>query len=257
MSQQPQKETSEELLTRLIHRVAQSAGAFRSTTQALLNGADKDPLLRRELLQDMEFELGELQRLLENVTQFKALERGTFALNRREVSAAGWLRQLLSRWQRTSPDKSLAWHIDIPGNLPRLDVDVDKFEQALSNLLGNAVRHSPAGAGISFQARSSGGYLRARISSTRPRLVAGEYDRLSELFYTGEVQGRFPDGVGLGLYMARQLIERHGGMLEVMRPTPEDDAIGFDVSIPAAANVKGRHAALRSGDTARESRPEA
>ena len=78
---QPQlKETSEELLTRLIHRMARSTGAFRSTAQALLNGADEDPVLRRELLRDMEFELGELQRMLENITQYKALEKGTFAL---------------------------------------------------------------------------------------------------------------------------------------------------------------------------------
>jgi signal transduction histidine kinase len=236
---QPHKETSEELLTRIIHRMARSTGAFRSTAQALLNGADEDPVLRRELLHDMEFELGELQRLLENVTQFKALENGRFYLSRRDVLTTPWLRQVLGRWQRAMPEKTLAWMVNIPDGLPMLRVDVDKLEQSLNNLLGNAVKHSPPGASVSVQALSSGGALRLRVSSTRPRLVPEEYDRLSELFYTGEVQGRFPTGVGLGLYVTRQLIEQHGGLLEIRRPTPDDDSITFEVGIPIAMNGNG------------------
>lgn len=254
MSQPQQKDISDELLSRLIHRMARSTGAFRSTTQALLNGADEDPMLRRELLQDMEFELGELQRMLENVTQLKALEKGTFALSRREVMLAPWLRQLVGRWQRTVPDKALAWIIEIPDNLPVLRVDIDKLEQALNNLLGNAVRHTPIGARIDFRAWPEGGGLRVRILSSRPRLVPDEYDRLAELFYTGEVQGRFPTGVGLGLYITRQLIEKHGGMLEVTRPTPDDDAIGFELSVPDVPVANDRSAASQMREGTQTSR---
>ncbi len=239
VSQPQQKDTSEELLTRIIHRMARSTGAFRSTAQALLNGADEDPVLRRELLHDMEFELGELQRMLENVTQFKALEKGRFYLSRREVVTTPWLRSVIARWQRAMPDKTLAWVVDIPDGLPMLRVDVDKLEQSLNNLLGNAVKHSQAGAHISVRAWTAGGALRLRVSSTGPRLAPDEYDRLSELFYTGEVHGRFPTGVGLGLYVTRQLIEQHGGSLDVSRPTTEDDAIGFEVTLPVAVNSNG------------------
>ncbi len=254
VSQPQQKEISEELLTRLIHRMARSTGAFRSTAQALLNGADEDPVLRRELLHDMEFELGELQRMLENVTQFKALEKGTFVLSRREVLTAAWLRQLVGRWQRAVPDKALAWIVEIPDNLPVFRVDVDKLEQALGNLLGNAVKHTLPGAPVAFRAWSSGGNLRLRIASGRPRLVDEEYDRLSELFYTGGVQGRFPTGVGLGLYVTRQLIEKHGGLLVVTRPTVEDDAIGFEVSVPAAFDGNGYNGLGRPEDGAQSTR---
>ena len=244
MSQPQQKDISEELLRRVIHRVARSTGAFRSTTQALLNGADEDPVLRRELLQEMEFELGELQRLIDNVTQLKALEKGTFALKLREVLTAPWLRQLVGRWQRTLPDKVLAWIVDIPESLPVLRVDVDRLEQALNNLLGNAVKHSAVGARVVVRASSGAGDLRLHISSSSPRLVPDEYDRLFELFYTGEAQGRFPTGLGLGLHVTRQLLEYHGGMLAVTRPTPEDDSLGFDLSLPVAPGGLGRDLAV-------------
>jgi K+-sensing histidine kinase KdpD len=243
VSQPQHADIGEELLKRLIHRIARTTGAFRSTTQALLNGADEDPVLRRELLQDMEFELGELQRLLENVTQFKALENGTFALKRQELIVGPWLRQLIGRWQRTVPDKTLAWLVDMSENLPVLRVDVDKLEQVLNNLLGNAIRHTPAGARIAVRAWSSYGDLHIRIASSPGRLIADDYDHLSELFYTGEGQGRFPTGVGLGLHVARALLERQGGVLRITRPSIEDDAVGFELSVPAAADALARDGA--------------
>jgi signal transduction histidine kinase len=222
----------EELLNRLVHRMARSLGAFRSTAQALLNGADEDPILRRELLHDMDVELGELQRLLENVTQYKALERGTFLLYRRELLPTPWLRQLLARWQRFSSNKGFSWIVDIPDGLPPVFADLDKLEQSLNNLLANAVRHTPLGAQLSFRAWRGNGLLHLRLSSERPRLSEEDYERLFELFYTGQVQGRFPTGLGLGLHITRKLIEEHNGRMDLLQPTPADDSIGFEITLP-------------------------
>lgn len=229
-----QQDTSEELLTRLVHKMGRSLGAFRSTTQALLNGADEDPQLRRELLQDMEIELGELQQLLENVTQFKALQKGTFHLHRRPVSPTPWLRQVAARWQRIAKDQGLAWVVQVPDDLPTVEVDLDKLEQSLNNMLSNAVRHTQPGSRIMLIADREGDALRVKIMSDHPRLTTDEYDRLFELFYTGEMQGRFPTGVGLGLHVTRQLIERHGGQLLVVPPDGERGAVRFEISLPVA-----------------------
>lgn len=230
------QETSEELLTRLVHRMGRSLGAFRSTAQALLNGADEDPMLRRELLQDMEIELGELQRLLENVTQFEAIQRGTFRLNRRHMSPTPWLRQLVARWQRTAKEKTLSWVVNVPDDLPPIDADMDKLEQSISNLLSNAVRHTPVGARVTFTAIADGDSLTLRITSAKPRLESSEYDKLFDLFFTGDAQGRFPVGTGLGLHVTRQLVEQHGGRIDVVPPSSDDDAVGFEVRLPVAAS---------------------
>jgi signal transduction histidine kinase len=232
--QKDKHDTGEELLTRLIHRMARSTGAFRSTTQALLNGADEDPVLRRELLHDMEFELGELQRLIENVTQFRALERGTLILTPRDVLIAPWLRQVTSRWQRIRPEKGLSWAIDIPDGLPVIRVDADKLELGLNNLLGNSVKHSPAGAQVAVRAWAAEGFFHVRVFTSPSHLRPDDYDRLCELFYTGEVQGRFPTGLGLGLYVTRRLLEQQGGSLEILRPAVGSDAVGFEFVVPSA-----------------------
>ena len=232
-----QQDTSEELLTRLVHKMGRSLGAFRSTAQALLNGADEDPQMRRELLQEMETELGELQQLIENVTQLKALEKGTFYLRRRPVAPSPWLRQLVARWQRVAKDKGLAWVVSVPEDLPVIEADLDKLEQSMNNMFSNAVRHTPYGARVTFSAARDGDRMLMRITSDQPRLASDEYDRLFDLFYTGEMQGRFPTGVGLGLYVTRRLIEQHGGRLDVVPPRHEGDAVGFEVILPVSENV--------------------
>jgi signal transduction histidine kinase len=225
--------------------MARSLGAFRSTTQALLNGADEDPMLRRELLQDMEMELGELQRLLENVTQFKALQRGTFRLNQRVVAPSPWLRQIVARWQRVAKDKAMSWIVSLPDDLPSIRADMEKLEQSLNNLLSNAVRHTPLGSRITFAAAHDGDMLIMRISSDKPRLESDEYDRLFDLFYTGELQGRFPVGTGLGLHVTRQLIEQQGGRIEVVPPSEDNDSLGFQLCMPLASPVQSAEQPLR------------
>ena len=229
-----QQDATEELLTRLVHRMARSLGAFRSTTQALLNGADEDPMLRRELLQDMETELGELQRLLENVTQLKALQRGTFRLNPRDVSPSPWLRQLAARWQRAAKDKSLSWIVE---RARRVAADPCGHGQAGAEPEQPVIQRGAAHARRRphyVHGPRDGDSLVMKISSDKPRLESEEYDHLFELFYTGEIQGRFPVGTGLGLHVTRQLVEQHGGRIEVVPPSEENDAVGFEVRMPFA-----------------------
>lgn len=237
---QSQQDTGEELLTRLVHKMCRSLGAFRSTTQALLNGAEEDPVLRHELLQDMETELGELQQLLENVTQLKALQKGTFHLHRRPVAPSPWLRQLLARWQRIAKERGLAWVVSVPDELPTIDADLDKLDQSLNNMLSNAVRHTLTGGRVTFAAARDGNMLLLRITSDQPQLERDEYERLFDLFFTGEKQGSFPTGVGLGLHITRQLIEQHGGQVEVVPPNGDTDAIGFKVRLPVTAPAQVR-----------------
>ena len=122
----------------------------------------------------------------------------------------------------------------MPDELPPIHADMDKLEQSLNNLLSNAVRHTPVGARITFTATRDGDSLVMKISSDKPRLESEEYDHLFELFYTGEIQGRFPVGTGLGLHVTRQLVEQHGGRIEVVPPSEENDAVGFEVRMPFA-----------------------
>lgn len=234
MKDNPRNDTGEQLLARLVHKAGRSSGALRSATQALLNGADEDPALRRELLQAMERELVELQRVLDNVIQFKALEKGTASPVRRALLPGPWLGRLVGRWQQMHGDKPLGWRIDVPDDLPAIVVDVDRLEQGLYNLLATLVRRTQAGTNLRIAAAVHGDALLIRLTGDRLALEPGDYDSAFDLFHTAGAEGRFPASTGLGLYVTRQWLRQEGGELEPIRPASPDTWGGFAMRLPLA-----------------------
>lgn len=234
MKDDPRENIDEQLLIRLAHKTGRTAGALRSTTQALLNGADGDPVLRRELLQAMEFELIELQRVLDNVIQLKAFQNGTASPVRRSVLPGPWLHQLVGRWQRMHADKAFTWRVDVGDTLPPILVDEDRLEQGLNNLLANTVRRARPGSTLSVAASADGEWLLIRVTGDQLTFSPEEYESSFDLLHASGAEGRFPVSTGLGLYVTRQWLRQEGGDLEPILPVATDGWGGFAMRLPLA-----------------------
>lgn len=228
----PVPSSTDELLTRLVFKFARSLGAVRSTTQALLNGADEDPGLRRDMLHGVDAELQELQRLIENVVQLRAFEKGVLHLKLRIVLPSLLLWRVVETWLSKEAANMFNWEIDIADELAPIRVDVDRLQQVVDNLLGNAMRHSQAGSRITVQARAEQHDLLFRVESDATTLSPEDYEHISELFYTGRQQGRFPVGTGLGLYVGRLLVREHGGALALTQAAGEGQRLAVTMRIP-------------------------
>jgi len=219
-----------EILTRMTHKIARATGACRSATQALLNGADQDPELRRELVRGIDEELQELELVVENVTVWRALELNTLTLHRRPVDLQRVLAPVFARWQGVVERKGLRWQVELPDYLPQPMADPDRLAQALNNLFVNALDYTTGGGEIRVQAGVEGREIWIEVSNTGPGLTAEELGHVFEPFFSSAHQGRFPQGVGLGLAMARQLVELHGGRLTVASGT--NKGLSFRIWLP-------------------------
>ncbi len=223
-----------EILTRLTHKVARTTGACRSATHALLNGADQDPELRRELLAGIDEELYELELVIENVSMWRALELNTLTLQRRPTDLKRMLEPVLARWQGIVENRGLHWEVELPGQLPHSTVDADRLIQVLNNLFVNALDYTPHGGEVYVRAGVQGREVWIAISNTGPGLSAEELAHVFEPFFSSVHQGRFPQGVGLGLAIARQLVELHGGRLTVESAPAQ--GLSFRISLPRPAS---------------------
>jgi len=223
-----------EILTRLTHKVARTTGACRSATYALLNGADQDPELCKELLAGIDEELYELELVVENVSVWRALELNTLTLHRRPLDLKAVLAPVLARWQRVSQHKGLRWHVELPNYLPASVADADRLIQVLNNLLMNALDYTPRAGEIRVRAGVEGREVWIEISNTGPGLSAEELARVFEPFFSSVHQGRFPQGVGLGLTIARQLVELQGGRLTV--DSGPAQGMSFRIWLPRSAS---------------------
>ena len=213
------EETRQLLLANLVHELGRPLGAILSAVQALQGGAGRDEALGQEILGGIEQEIGRLRRLLDDLMRLHDRVLGSLEIEQREVEVGDWLVNLLAPWRKAAYAKGLGWQVNVPDDLPILEMDPDRMAQAMGNLLSNAVKFTPAGGTISVGVGAQDGEFWISVTDTGPGIAPEEQTRIFTPFYRGRTDRRFPQGMGLGLSIARDLVLAHGGQLEVTSAT--------------------------------------
>lgn len=204
------------LLANLVHELGRPIGALQAGIQTLLNGAAEETEIRQKLLEGMQAETRRLKPLLNNLTKLHDRVLGAVELNYESTQLSEWLDCTAAPWREAALDKGLEWQAAIPKNLPTRQIDPDRLAQVVGNLLSNAVKYTPSGGAVSIAAGTTeeeGVWI--RVSDTGPGIDPAEQDRIFEPFRRSQPGRRFPQGMGLGLTIAKDLATAHGGRLEV------------------------------------------
>jgi two-component system sensor histidine kinase BaeS len=208
------EEARRHLLANLVHELGRPIGAIQSGLQALLSGAEQNPDLRHELLEGMDTQVQRMRPLLDSLTDLHGQVLGTLEMDFQPVALSEWLPRTVNPWRQAAHDKGLHWRIDIPGSLPVLAIDADRMAQVLGNLLSNAIKYTPEGT-ISVGASTHAEEVVITVGDTGIGIAPSEWKRIFEPFYRSRRDKRFPQGMGLGLSIARDLVAAHGGHLDV------------------------------------------
>jgi len=207
--------TRSRLLANLVHELGRPLGALRSAIQALAGGAADDPQLYSDLTRGMDEEASRLQYLVEELSHLHDQVLGGLEIDLQSLPLDEWLTTTLSTWQQAAEKKGLEWKTRIPANLPEVQIDRLRLGQAIGNLLHNAIRYTPAGKHIEVEAGQEGDMVWIRISDGGPGIQAEDLAKIFNPFFRGEQGRRFKQGMGLGLSIARDNVQAHGGRLEV------------------------------------------
>jgi signal transduction histidine kinase len=154
-----------------------------------------------------------MARLIRDLVDITRVESGTLAVDLAPVAAA----DLLGRAQSELADVAAAAGVELvclPAEPPDLAVAADRHRvlQVLSNLLANAVRHSPEGSRVELGARNGGGEAVLWVEDQGSGLPEEDLEHVFDRFWRG--RRRRGDGAGLGLAIARGIVEAHGGRIE-------------------------------------------
>jgi len=224
------EETRRRLLANLVHEIGRPLGAIRAAIHTLLHGAAEDPQIREELLAGIEDEVKRMQPLLDDLAQLHGQVLGTLELNREPVALSEWLPPLLLPWRAVALEKSLLWQASIAKDLPTIQIDPARMAQVVGNLLSNAIKYTPSGGAIDVVASSDDDSFYLIVVDNGPGIVPEEQEKVFEPFYRSTRERRFPQGLGLGLTIALDLVEAHDGQLSIeSRP---GDGSRFIVRLP-------------------------
>jgi signal transduction histidine kinase len=209
------EDTRRQLLANIVHELGRPLGAIKSAIHVLRQGAVNDVQTREELLEGIEDEVTRMQPLLDDLAQLHGVVLGHVGLSRQIVSLSDWLPSMILPWRAAALDKGLEWSADISPSLPFLAIDPDRIGQVIGNLLSNAIKYTPEGGKILIEATSDQTEVLITVSDTGLGINPDEQERVFEPFFRSSFERRFPQGLGLGLTIARDLVEAHGGWLEV------------------------------------------
>jgi two-component system, OmpR family, sensor histidine kinase BaeS len=204
-----------QLLANLVHELGRPLGALRSAITALRQGAVEEPALRSELLAGMDDTTGRLQRLLDELASLHDQVLGTLEIQRQPIDLREWLPLQVSAYREAAEQKGLRWELDIAPDLPQVQIDSDRMAQAVQNLVLNAIQFSPSGESVQINAYAQDSKVVISVKDHGPGIPLDEQEQVWKPFFRGANRGRFPQGMGLGLGIARNVVQAHGGEIEL------------------------------------------
>ncbi|MFC1945042.1 sensor histidine kinase, partial [Chloroflexota bacterium] len=227
-------ERTESLRKNMVADVAHELRAPLANIQGYLE-AIRDGLVQADAgtIESMYEEALLLTRLIEDLQNLAQAEAGELRLNLRTCHILDIVNKAVVALKVPATTKGV--HIDVPPSpgLPPIEVDAERIGQVVRNLLSNAINYTPEGGGISVSARSPGRYIEVSISDSGVGIPASDLPFIFERFYrTDKSRSRFSGGAGLGLTIAKQMVEAHGGTIEVH--SEEGRGSTFTFTVPAA-----------------------
>jgi signal transduction histidine kinase len=199
-----------DLVANASHELRTPIGALRARLENFVDGVEEPS---QDALEDALRQVERLGGLVEQLLDLSKLESGAVPLERAEVSARELLTDLAGEWSERARARGVRLEVAAADSLV-LDVDARRIHQVLANLLANAIRHSPPDGFVELRAFAENGHTTIEVSDVGPGIAADETERVFERFYRSDRARSADDGgAGLGLAIARWIVELHGGTI--------------------------------------------
>jgi two-component system sensor histidine kinase KdpD len=200
------------LLDSVAHNFRTPLTSIKASVTALLTQAQLDDAERRELLTVINEESDRLNRLVGKAIEMAKIDARRVELHRERRSIGDALDEALAEAKQIVGGHPL--EVDVPADLPPVHMDVERIKTVLLQFLENAAKYSPPASPISIASKFSDGHLITQVTDCGPGMDLSEQALIFDQFFRGRAQRRLP-GSGMGLTIAKAIVEAHGGQIGV------------------------------------------
>jgi signal transduction histidine kinase len=235
-------------ISALVHDLRTPLFSLRGSLEGLATGVADTPEKRARYIAIAQEKADALERLITDLFAYTRMEYLDEAPRRAPVELAAFLPRLVEGMRPRAETKGVRLAID-SGPARSIPADEHLLTRALENLLDNALRHTPAGGEVRVGWRVAGDNVEIEIADTGSGMPEEDLPRIFDPLYRGEgSRSRKTGGAGLGLTVARRIVQQHGGDLSAANG-PAAGAV-FTATLPAGA-ATGYGSGYDTGDFAR------
>ncbi len=199
-----------EFVANVSHELRTPLASLKLLSETLSSGGADDATLLKDYLARIEVEVDRLAQMVDELGELSLLETGQISLERRPVVVASLVSGAVARLEAQAERAGLHLTAAVPEDLPPVEGDARRLEQALVNLLHNAVKFTPSGGSIAVAARLDGEAVAVSVADTGVGIQQDDLERIFERFYKAD-RSRSGQGTGLGLAIVRHIVRLHGG----------------------------------------------
>jgi two-component system OmpR family sensor kinase len=221
-----------QLLADVSHELMTPLTAIRGYLETLAMPAlARDDESRARFLRIVTEETGRLEAIIGDLLDLARLEGGGGEIDVEEVPVSWLFERVAERHGVATSQRRIALTTTIEPGAERVTADGRRLEQALQNLVANAVRHTPDGGRVAVAATRIDGRIRLRVEDSGPGIPPEHLPLVFDRFYKIDQSRAAPGGSGLGLSIVKAIVERHGG--QVAASAGDGGGARFDLLLPA------------------------
>lgn len=205
-----------DLIAWVSHDLQTPLASMRAILEALYDGMVEDPETVKRYLKTAQRDVRSLSALIDDLFQMAQLDAGGLPLDKANSSLADLISDTLESFSEIALRQGVLLEGSVEPGVDPVLMDTQRIGRVLNNLIGNALRHTPAGGQVEVKVRRAGRGVEVTVRDSGEGIRPEDLPHIFERFYRGEKsRSRATGGAGLGLAISRGIVQAHGGEISV------------------------------------------
>lgn len=217
----------EEIVGVVSHDLRNPVAAVKMLSRAVLHARDEDPDGARENLSLIADAAEQMDALIRDLLDVTRLDVGQLQLATEPVDPGVLVEDAIGTLRPLVEDKKIHLEVEVEDGLPKVSADFERVQQVVSNLVGNAIKFTPSGGTIRIAAKRDGDEVIFSVTDTGRGIPEGQLPKVFDRYWQSTRTDR--QGAGLGLAIAKGIVEGHGGEIRIESKPGEGTRVTFSL----------------------------
>jgi two-component system phosphate regulon sensor histidine kinase PhoR len=222
--------TRRELIGNISHEFRTPLAGIKAMVETLQDGAIDDRETANNFLTRIDNEVDRLTQMVAELTELMRIETGKSELKFEPVNFNALVEEVINQLSPQIEKQELSIKTDLDTTLPLVPVDIERMRQVIINLVHNAIKFTPSPGNITITTRQSNNSVTVEVADTGTGISRDDLPHVFERFYKAD-RARTGGGTGMGLAIAKHVIEAHGGSIRVQSEEGKGAAFSFDIPL--------------------------